>query len=439
MNKNIVIPVVVLAGVFLVFAAYIAWENEKDPTLEDKVTNFIEKMDDGKYSECYEEMSDVMKSTLSVENFPIIWEIFMNGLGDLKKIEDITLTEMTNSVISDSKCLFEYGGKRIRVVFNNDEKVSGLSFYDYSPRDADPLPGGLKETDVMLNTGTQWELKGKVTSRTDSDHKVAVVIAHGSGAHDMDLSIGMNKVYRDLAWGIAENGIDVLRYDNRAFVYPTSAFGSTFTVKEETIDDVIAATKLLKSEGYEKVFLIGHSLGGMLAPRIVSESNGAIDGFVAMAGSPRTLVEIMIDQVTDVVTSIAELEFINAEKAKYADMKNWDNTKLTSTTIFGRPAYYLKEMESKSAGNYARSLNVPMLFIQGSEDFQVLADKDFKEWKNILSGRSNVEFIQYEGLNHMFAESKGYGISESEKEYYPRNDMSADVIKDIAEFIKKNT
>jgi len=439
MNKNIIISVAVLVGVFLVFTAYVVWENENEPTPQEMAIEFIEMMDDGDFPGCFDRMNNEMKSAIPVSTLSILWTSFEEVLGDLKKIEGVVVHKNANGTSTESFCVFEHGGLSVQISFDNDEKVEGLFFRDYSPRDADPLPDNLEEINVTLNAGTQWELKGKVTSHVNSNNKVAAVIAHGSGAHDMDLSAGMNKMYRDLAWGIAENGIDVLRYDNRTFCYPFSVISPTFTVKEETVNDVIAAARLLKNEGYEKVFLVGHSLGGMLAPRIVSESNGAFDGFVSMAGSPRTLVEILIDQNMSVASSVADLELINAEKAKYADMRNWDNMKLMSTTIFNTSAYYLKEMESKSAGNVARSLNVPMLFIQGSEDFQVFADKDFKEWRNILSGRSKVEFILYDGLNHMFAESKGYGPSEFYKEYYPRNDINADVIKDIAEFIKKNT
>jgi Lysophospholipase len=439
MNKNIIISVVVIVGVFLAFTAYVAWENEKDSTPKEMATEFIGMMDDGDFSKCVDIMNDEMKSVMSAQTLSDIWVALESVLGDLKKIEDVVVSKNTDITGTKSLCVFEYGGLSIEISFDSDGKVIGLFFGNYSPRDSDPLPGSLEETDITLNVGTQLELKGKITSHANSDNKVAVVIVHGSGASDMDLSTGMNKMYRDLAWGIAENGIDVLRYDKRTFTHILSVIDPTFTVKEETVDDAIAAAKLLKSEGYEKVFLVGHSLGGMLAPRIVSESNGAFDGFVSMAGSPRTLVEVMIDQNMSVVTSIADLELINAEKAKYTDMRNWDNMKLMTTSIFGTTAYYIKEMESKSAGNIARSLNVPMLFIQGSKDFQVFADKDFEAWKNVMSGRSNAEFILYPGLNHMFAESKGYGLLEFYKEYYPRNDTSVDVIEDISEFIKKNT
>ena len=52
----------------------------------------------------------------------------------------------------------------------------------------------------------------------------AVVLVHGSGPNDRDETIGPNKPFKDLAWGLASQGIAVLRYDKR-----TKAHASQFT------------------------------------------------------------------------------------------------------------------------------------------------------------------------------------------------------------------
>ena len=445
LNK-IVIVAVVAACIICVGAAVVLLQDDNEgqkpetgeQTPETIATGFIEDMCAGRTNEGTDKFNSDMKKASG--NIILAWKSTIGPLGTLNEISDMEISEYGDNVITESYCIFENGGKRIRVVLDQNDQIAGLFFYDYSPRDIDPVPDGLNERDIILNAGTRWELDGKITSSSNSDGKVAVVIVHGTGPNDMDLTFGMNKMYRDIAWGLAEQGVDVLRYDKRTHTYgaESAVVPEKLTVKDKTIDDAIAAAKFLKAEGYDKVFLIGHSLGGMLAPRIVSESNGAFDGFISMAGSPRTLAEISYDQSIAATKNPIELMAIELEKKKTVDMLGWDEAKSISTTVFGYSAYFQKEMAGKDAGTIAKSLDVPMLFLHGDKDWQVYVDKDFDKWKEILAGKPNVEFILYEGLNHMFAESKGDNVG-TVAEYYPRNDVSNEVIEDMAEFILSNS
>jgi dienelactone hydrolase len=99
------------------------------------------------------------------------------------------------------------------------------------------------------------------------------VLVHGSGPQDRDETIGPNKPFRDLAWGLASQGIAVLRYEKRTKKHAMKLvlIKNTITVKQETIDDALAAVALLrKTERIDpnRIFVLGHSLGGMLIPRI---------------------------------------------------------------------------------------------------------------------------------------------------------------------------
>ena len=127
-----------------------------------------------------------------------------------------------------------------------------------------------------------------------------MILVHGSGPHDRDETIGPNKPFRDLAHGLASQGIAVLRYEKRTKEHPVRMAMSvnTITVKEETIDDAVAAFEALKSQEKidpKRIFVLGHSLGGTLLPRIGKAKDG-IAGFISLAGSTRPMEDLVLEQ-----------------------------------------------------------------------------------------------------------------------------------------------
>ena len=161
---------------------------------------------------------------------------------------------------------------------------------------------------VVIGADTKYPLNGKLTFPNQQNGLLpAVVLVHGSGPSDMDEKIGENAPFKDLAEGLSEKGIAVIRYDKRTFVYGKEMRNDTgLSVKEETIEDALLAADILRKDlriDAKKIFIIGHSMGGMLAPRIDAEGGG-FAGIIIMAGSPRKLEEIIMDQNDQVLNSL---------------------------------------------------------------------------------------------------------------------------------------
>lgn len=274
----------------------------------------------------------------------------------------------------------------------------------------------------------------------------AVVLVHGSGPSNMDEKIGNVTPFKDLAEGLSARGIAVLRYDKRTFVYGKQMRNDIgLSVKEETIEDAILAADFLRSDPRihsSKVFILGHSMGGMLAPRIDVEG-GNFAGIIIMAGSPRKLEEIIIDQNDDVLHSLNRLLRIIAKKqiaklsSKFHEIYNLTDEESKSTSFMGKyvRSYYFKEMGEHPAVNYLLESHKPLLILQGDKDFQVSVEKDFNRYRSLLGERPDVTFKLYPNLNHLFMPNVYGQILKMKKEYKVPQRVETHVIHDIAEWI----
>ena len=306
------------------------------------------------------------------------------------------------------------------------------------------------EEKIIVGKDTKYPLNGLLTLPEDATSPVpAVVFVHGSGASNMDEKVGKLAPFKDLAQGLARHGIASVRYDKRSFAHGFKMLRDKsleVTVKTETIDDAILATDLLKKNPRidpERVFIIGHSMGGMLAPRIDAEG-GNYAGLIIMAGSPRKLEEIILDQNEDALRSTKGFVkwIVKKQVAKFAAMFDGmyelsDEEAKKRKMGGGTTLYYFKEMGEHPVSGYLLSTEKPILIMQGEKDFQATAEKDFAAYKQLLAGRSNVTFRLYENLSHAFVPSVYGDIMKAKQEYNVEQHIGENVTVDIANWVKQ--
>jgi dipeptidyl aminopeptidase/acylaminoacyl peptidase len=270
------------------------------------------------------------------------------------------------------------------------------------------------------------------------------VLVHGSGANDRDETHNnpANKPFKDLAWGLASRGIAVLRYEKRTKQYP-GKLGSIKnpTVKDETVDDALAAVALLrKTPGIDidKIYVLGHSLGGYLIPRI-GKRDARIAGFISLAGATRPLEDVVLEQKNyfarlDGTVTKEEQADIDEFKQLVAKIKSLKDSDRDSTEMYYYvPASYWIDLKNYNPPQEAKSLKQPILILQGERDYQVTMT-DFQNWKNALGSNKNVSFKTYPKLNHLFMPGEGV---PSPSDYQKTNHVLLDVITDIADWILK--
>ena len=158
--------------------------------------------------------------------------------------------------------------------FNPDGKVNTIRFIPVPPEKTTPpttsVQDKIKETDIQVCTGN-FKLPGTLTLPKNGKDLPVVIWYMARGASDRDETVGANKPFRDLAYGLAERGIAVIRYDKRTKVYgaDSAPAGKEITFDEESVDDALSAIKLARSIptiNPERIYILGHSLGGTLLP-----------------------------------------------------------------------------------------------------------------------------------------------------------------------------
>jgi len=441
-----------LLGFMILFLMCVSlYPQQALPTQSDELENiakeFVNLLVQENFSDAVKTFDATMSSVMPPKTLQETWTALIKQVGIFKKQISTRKVKYQQYDIVFVTCQFERTTLDIKVVFDSSKKVAGLFFvpsqpsYSYSPPPY-AKPDSYKETDVVVKSG-KWELPGTLTIPNGKGPFPAVVLVHGSGPQDRDETIGPNKTFRDLAFGLASSGIAVLRYEKRTKQYAKllAQMKESITVNEETIEDVLSAVSLLRetsSIDKDRIFVLGHSLGGMLIPRI-GQKDTQIAGFIIMAGTNRPLEDVILEQLKYIFSldnriDEDEQKQLDQLKQQVALVKSQNLSKETASDMlpFGAPANYWLALRGYDPAKEAASLKAPILILQGQRDYQVTMD-DYKRWKDTLSSRQDVQFKLYPTLNHLFI--AGEGRSEP-AEYEKAGYLDKVVIDDISNWIK---
>jgi len=332
----------------------------------------------------------------------------------------------------------------VKVVFDGKGLISGLWVVpaeDPRPWKAPPYVdrGKFEDREVTIGQG-EWRLPGTVSLPKGAGPFPGLVLVHGSGPQDRDETLGPNKPFKDLAWGCATGGIAVLRYEKRTKEHggKMQSMSSGLTVMEETVLDARLAVDVLRGQpevAPDRVCLLGHSLGGMLAPRIAQGQTG-VRAIIILAGTTRKLEDVMLDQIQyiaklDGEVSKEEQAKIDAVSAEVERIKKLTPADREKTSILGAGSAYWLDLNRYDAVALAQKVKKPILVLQGGRDYQVTME-DLKGWQEVKSNRPGVTVKVYPPLNHIFAAGKG---TCTPQEYSNPSHVAQEVVRDIAGWV----
>ncbi|MFV0390624.1 MAG: alpha/beta hydrolase family protein [Paludibacteraceae bacterium] len=312
------------------------------------------------------------------------------------------------------------------------------------PQEPKPPFPYLTEEVTFTNSKDHVTLAGTLTKPNQKGKFPVVVLISGSGPQNRDEELMGHKPFLVIADYLTRNGIGVLRYDDRGTAESTGDFSTATTF--DFANDAEASVQYLltrKDVNTEKIGLIGHSEGGIIAP-IVASRNKKVAYVVLLAGTGVRGDELLLMQQKAMakVSGIPESAIIENEKLNRPlfreIIESPDTVELRSRLhrIMERSLnenLLLKQQLSVEQLNDMVSVTVdrllspwmyhfikydpypnlkkvkcPILALNGSNDLQVPAKVNLSAIQKAFheSGNTNVTIVEISGLNHLFQESK---------------------------------
>jgi dienelactone hydrolase len=417
--------------------------------LKQEAQNFIHQVAEGDFTGACQLFDSNLLQAFPPAELEETWFQLNNLAGPFQTILAYQAIERGENHIVTVTCQFEKAPMDIYVVFNQSGQIAGLNSQPapaaslYNPP-AYVHSDAFHETEAIVGSG-EWSLPATLSIPEGAGPFPAVVLVHGSGPQDRDETIGPNKPFRDLAWGLASQGIAVLRYEKRTKAHAgqiTPEMVARMTVQEEVIDDALSAVQLLRqTPGIDPgdIYVLGHSLGATLAPRI-GQQDSSIAGLIIMAGLTRPFEDAVLDQYTYIYNlsgsmsegQKVELEQLRAKVARAKDPNLSDQVPAKDLPLNINPAYWLS-MRGYQPAEVAKSLEMRIFVLQGGRDYQVTKEGDYPAWQNALRNKNDSKLKLYPKLFHLFIEGEG---PSTPQEYLVEGHVSEEVIQDIARWIK---
>lgn len=330
---------------------------------------------------------------------------------------------------------FIQGPYNIPIVFKAEKEFSKLPRME---RLQDPKPEFNYQIEEVefYNSKDSVKLAGTFTSPHGVSQPPVVILVSGSGQQNRDEELFGHKPFWVIADYFANQGIAVLRYDDRGV--GGSDAGKDLT-KATTLDfarDAEAALDYLKKRGYKHIGILGHSEGALIGA-IIAAKRKDVDFLISMAGPGVPGDELLAMQTykaniaMGVDEEVAQLNGrVTANIAKFAKEYKGDNLtqamttrlkllieddsltsvlpdeqkeQIISSSVQMMSTPWMVQFVKLDPAEYLKKVKCPVLVLNGSLDVQVPADENIAAIQQALmkAKNKNVTVHKIEGLNHL--------------------------------------
>ncbi|MFZ4413064.1 MAG: alpha/beta hydrolase family protein [Bacteroidales bacterium] len=286
------------------------------------------------------------------------------------------------------------------------------------------------------NTAAKIEFSGTLTTPEANGKFPAVVMITGSGPQNRDEELLGHKPFLVIADYLSRNGIAVLRYDDRGIGKSKGNFSSATSF--DFAADANAAVNYLKTLSNidsNRIGIIGHSEGGLIAP-IIASSNPSVRFIVLLAGPGLNGAEILLLQSALIAKADGETNenIKNARtmnKQTYRIINNEKDNTLAAQKISKAFDRYISKLPKEDGiklesqkdmmiqqiltpwfrtflsldpKTYLQKTHCAVFALNGAKDLQVPADENLAAIEKYLTkaGNKNYQLQKLPNLNHLF-------------------------------------
>lgn len=240
---------------------------------------------------------------------------------------------------------------------------------------------------------------------------VAVLIVAGSGPTDRNGNSGQSLntyAYKMLSDELVKGGVAVLRYDKRAIglsrvkdpaTIPNVVFG-------DFVDDAARCVDYLRGEGFERVYVAGHSEGGEIALHLALREDVVVDGLVLLCCPGYAMDQILNAQLSAqlvpqhlglMLTATTIMQRIKAGESVPVESIPQELMSLFHPSL--QP--YLCSSMAFDPADFMTRVEQPVLVVSGGRDIQVTKDNA----ERLMKGAKRGEHIHYEHMTHILKDA----------------------------------
>ena len=252
-----------------------------------------------------------------------------------------------------------------------------------------------------------------------------LIMVTGSGQEDRDETIFDHKPFAVLADVLGRAGIATLRYDDRGVGGSTGDVVNATT--EDFRDDALAGIKLLR-ERFDKVGVIGHSEGGLIALMLAADKQA--DFIVSLAGVAVSGIELIVaqsrislesagypeDQVDTFCKTVGEAAYVRVHGGRMPfvdELDLPDDLKQAYQGILVQiQSQWMQKLLSLDMRPRLGSITCPVLALNGTKDIQVDCESNLSALREGLPANPRNRIEALEGLNHLFQHCNTGAVSE---------------------------
>jgi uncharacterized protein len=360
-----------------------------------------------------------------------------NQLGNYINIIEINQEKIDSTNIVYAYTKFKNANLDIKLVFNTVQKMMGFFIVPHKEFEQNDIKNSL----IIPNSN--YPIYGELGLPVSENKKVLAIFIHGSGPQDKDGSIFENKPYKDIASGFSKRGITSYRFDKKSFSYPEYFKDDNYTIDDEVCNDVYTIVDYFKNDSIYKTYkiiLVGHSMGGMLLPRMADSLKNSINGIVMLSANSMSFCDVINYQLKYLYAIQPSIELKKQmtelkTKLEYLNSKAFNLQSDKNLLPLNLPASYWNSILNYNQIKMASRLVMPALIIQGGRDYQVNT-KNFKLWKKSLKNKGNVTFKIYPLLNHILLEGNS---KSTPSEYQIKSKVPDYFINDISNWILESS